>query len=75
MGTDKIKEANSEQREMLPEESEGKNPKEKKNSGISQNELAALLGMSEGAFAEFKKRYPVLSDLPEETEESLKVMR
>lgn len=75
MGTDKIKEANSELREMLPEESEGKNPKEKKNSGISQNELAALLGMSEGAFAEFKKRYPVLSDLPEETEESLKVMR
>ena len=49
--------------------------KETEKSGISQEELAELLGMSEETFLEFKKRYPVLADLPEETDENLKVMR
>lgn len=75
MGTEKIKETDSKQIEKKPEDSDAKSTKAEKNGGISQNELAALLGMSEDAFAEFKKRYPGLSDLPVETDEPLKVMR
>ena len=75
MEKEKKKKAESKQAENRTEEGEGKDTREEKHGGISQNELAALLGMSEETFAEFKKRYPVLSDLPEETEEPLKTMR
>lgn len=49
--------------------------KRREKNGISQKELADLLGMSEEAFEQFKKQYPVLADLPEETEEPLKMIR
>lgn len=55
--------------------SEQKATKEENKGGISQKELAVLLGMSETAFTELKKRYPVLADLPEEREENLKIAR
>ncbi len=66
-----VKKQNSEQKKQKAVKKE----KEEKTGGISQKELAALLGMSESAFTEFKKRYPVLADLPEETEENLKIER
>ena len=75
MEKEKGKKAESEQSETKSKRGKVKNTKEEKKNSISQKELAALLGMSEDTFAEFKKRYPVVFDLPEDAEESLQVMR
>ena len=75
MEKEKGKKAESEQSETKSKRGKVKNTKEEKKNSISQKELAALLGMSEDTFAEFRKRYPVVFDLPEDAEESLQVMR